>query len=258
LKAVNENVTSGYQVKEEFFEGPLDLLLHLVTKAKLDICEISLTRISEDYLAYLHHMQELNIEIESSFIVVFASLLEIKSRLLLPPAEPEETSQSPGEEQSPHELVRRLREYKRLKELSSFFSGKEEESLKSIPRRLNGSDDGPDRELYLSVTLADLLAAMQDVLNRSLEGPAESPMTIQKVQITVPERMKMIWKKILREGTILFEKILSGPHTRAEIIVSFLAVLELARLRKIRMVQEKFGAHITIIKKIASLTGGNR
>lgn len=254
MKAVSENVTSGYQVKEEFFEGPLDLLLHLVTKAKLDICEISLTKISEDYLAYLYHMQELNIDIESSFIVVFASLLEIKSRLLLPPAEPEETSQSSEEEQSPHELVRRLREYKRLKELASFFAGKEEESLKSIPRHLNGSE----RELYLSVTLADLLAAMQDVLNRALEGPAESAMTIQKVEITVPERMKMIWKKILREGTVLFEKILLDPHTRAEIIVSFLAVLELTRLRKIRIVQEKFGAHIMIIKKIAPLTGGNR
>lgn len=255
---MNENVTSGYQVKEEFFEGPLDLLLHLVTKAKLDICEISLTKISEDYLAYLHHMQELNIEIESSFIVVFASLLEIKSRLLLPPAEPEDTSQSSEEEQSPHELIRRLQEYKRLKELAAFFVVREEEALKSIPRHLNGYDDGSEREVYLSVTLADLLAAMQDVLNRALEGPAESAMTIQKVEITVPERMKMIWKKILREGTVLFEKILSGPHTRAEIIVSFLAVLELTRLRKIRIVQEKFGSHIMIVKKISALAGGNR
>ncbi len=249
---MNNSAATGYQVKEEFFEGPLDLLLHLVNRERLDICEISLARISDDYLAYLHHMQELNIDIESSFIVVFASLLEIKSRLLLPPAPPDENSQAQEEEQSPHELVMRLREYSRLKELGAFFADRAEESSRCIPR----PGDGLEPDYYLGLTAADLLAAMQDVLNRSLEEAQEGPLSIQKVEISVPERMKMIWKKILREGTILFDRILFGSRSRTEIIISFLAILELTRLRKIRIVQERLNDRITIIRKKTQLTGG--
>lgn len=238
----------SYQVKLELFEGPLDLLLHLVTKEKLDICEISLAQISDQYIEYLKLMEQLNIEIESSFLVVFASLIEIKSRLLLPPAPSEEPQLTFEEESSSAiDLVEKLKEYKKYKDAALKLQVMEKDAVRAYPRWYNEEFED-DSHHFLDVSLFDLMDAIQNLmLRKSLE---EEKLELRRTVITIPQCMKEIWEVLLLSPRTSFLKLFTYIPTREEVIVTFLALLELTRLRKIRIVQEVKGGEIFIIKRM--------
>ncbi|MCD6309128.1 MAG: segregation/condensation protein A [Candidatus Eremiobacteraeota bacterium] len=229
----------SYRVKITDFEGPLDLLLHLIQKEELDICELSLALIADQYLDYVQHARELNLEIETSYIVIFAELLEIKSRVLLPTPLPA----SVDEEDVPEsDLVERLREYKRLKEGANQLELLHRYSSICYPRSRFVNPYG-DR-MVLSVTPSDLVTAFEEVMERRAES--KKIVTIRRPAILMADKIDDIWRIVLKERFLEFAMIASTCSTRAELVASFVALLELARRRKLRLLQKNWKDNLKI------------
>jgi segregation and condensation protein A len=211
-----------YQVKLENFEGPLDLLLHLIRENQVDILNIPIALIAEQYLAYVKMMEELDLAVAGEFLVMAATLVHIKSRLLLPPEEPSE-----GEEplEDPRtELVDRLLEYQRFKEVAGELAVREAEQGARFRRGgppLVGEVEGP-----LSLSLFDLLAAFRRVLQRAEGGPV---LEITRETLDVGQRLLHILDVLSGQSPVPFEALFAGQGSRAELIVTFLALLELLR-----------------------------
>jgi len=234
-----------YSVKLSSFEGPLDLLLHLIDKDQINIYDIPIAQITSQYLAYLDAMQSLDMDVASEFLVMAATLISIKARMLLPrPAKNSET----GEEEGPdprEELVLRLLEYRRFKEAASYLKTRERQVGKVYAR--NNSVEMyqhlfKPREPLGGLTLNKLLQALQGVLTRAganLSIPGE----ITREEIQVPEKMRQLLAMlVLYPRGLSFSQVFAGNSSRAEMIVTFLAVLELLKLGQIRAEQpEAFG-----------------
>jgi len=233
----------GYQVRLEIFEGPLDLLLHLVDKAKLDITEVSLAAISQQYWDYLQLLRDLDLEIEGSFLVVFATLMEMKSRILLPPVPGEvleETGEDPGKA-----LVARLLEYKRYREAAQTLEDRARWSETSFPRP--AAEPGP-ADIFIDCTLFDLIDALRGVLER-VEGADQGPrLAYQKVQFSVPQKTQVILGLLKRIQRVRFQELFASAADREEVIVTFLALLELAFKRRITLFQEGPGGEIWVMR----------
>jgi segregation and condensation protein A len=234
----------SYEVKLEIFEGPLDLLLTLITREKLDITEISLAKVATQYWEYLALMQELNLEIESSYIITMAQLLEIKSRHLLPgEPKPEPEPLSPEEMES--DLVERLKEYRKFKEASLGLGRMEQQTIVCLPRP---QQDAPgERLIFMELSPLALLDAMQEIMRRA-EICRDRPITMEKVLLSVPDKMSEIMR-LLRPGQScdllrLVEKDLSRHH----IITTFLALLELVRQKRIYIDQDCVFGTITVTR----------
>ena len=214
-----------YQVKLEMFEGPLDLLLHLIREHQLNILDIPIATITDEYLRYLALMQELDLEVAGDFLLMAATLIHIKSRMLLPP---EEAAEGEGaEEEDPRaELVDRLLEYKKFKEAAQTLGVLEtEQSL--LHRRgapaMELTVEGP-----LSVSLVELMRAFRDVLRRA-DVPA--PLEITPEELNVGQRIVHLLDRLAAESPLEFTNLFAGSTRRAEIIITFLALLELLRRR---------------------------
>ena len=244
-----------WQVKLDIFEGPLDLLLYLVTKEQLDITAISLARVADEYFAYLKTLQMaaleaqaagFDLDVESEYLVVFACLLELKSRLLLPPEPDAEMPDGFDLERDTeeHDLLERLKEYKRYKEASNQLQDRERQSLQMFPRP--AMEDEPlevDENVGLDVSLPDLLEALRKLLESNQRRKRSNRgLRLQRVAVSVPQRMKEILASLADRGEAglrtQFMELFEDEVSRPEIIVTFLAVLELARLRRIRVSQE--------------------
>ncbi len=233
--------STNYRVHLPAFEGPLDLLLSLVDKEKLDITEISLAAVASQYQAYLEGLERLNLELESSYVVVFAQLLEIKSRVLLPdpPVEfmPEVWIDDGGpspEEQAENNLVEQLKAYKQLKEAADWLGQREVSSLARYPHPCELAEpDVPE----LDVSLAALASAWVR-MDTSLKGP-RVPVELKRIEISVPERVQQIWNWLTKKPRALFSELLGHKPNRQLAVVTFLALLELARRHRVRLTQEK-------------------
>jgi len=227
------------RIKTPAFEGPFDLLLHLIRENKIDIYDIPISLITSQYLEYIEIMKELNLEIAGDFLVMAATLIQIKSRMLLPPDE-----ETPSEEQEDprRELVERLLEYQRYKEAAVDFRTKEDEWLKVFHREpLSDEEEG---ELYLfDLSLFDLLDAFRKILDKA---PPEI-VSITKETLTVKNRMSMIMEIIEEHETVRFEDLFREGITRIYLIVTFVALLELIRLGLARAYQEKEFGNIWVI-----------
>ena len=227
------------KIKIPVFEGPFDLLLHLIRENKIDIYDIPISVITSQYLEYIEIMKELNLEIAGDFLVMAATLIQIKSRMLLPPDE-----ETPSEEQEDprRELVERLLEYQRYKEAAVDFRTKEDEWLKVFRREpLSDEEEG---ELYLfDLSLFDLLDAFRKILDKA---PPEI-VSITKETLTVKNRMSMIMEIIEEHETVRFEDLFREGITRIYLIVTFVALLELIRLGLARAYQEKEFGNIWVI-----------
>ncbi|MBI3927138.1 MAG: segregation/condensation protein A [Armatimonadetes bacterium] len=237
---------TGYQVQLPQYEGPLDLLLELVGRLRLDITEISLAQVAGQYQAYLESLHELNVEIESSYVVVFAQLLEIKSRVLLPePPPPEEPESSQQEEEgSGADLVERLKTYKAFKEMAEWLGEREASSSARYPHPC----ELPEPDIpALELSLASLAAAMSR-LDRSTRAP-RPPVEVKRVEISVPQRAQQIWQWLTSRPRALFRELLGKKPSRGLIVVTFLALLELARREQVRLRQERFGDEIEVTRK---------
>ena len=224
----------SYQIKLEVFEGPLDLLLHLIKKNELNIYDIPVSLITQQYLEYIDLMKELNLEIAGEFLLMAATLTYIKSKMLLPC---EEKASEEEEEDDPRaELIRRLLEYKRFKEAAEEL-GNRGEIWRDIFYNPNDlPEEGGGEEALLEVGIFELIEAFRDVLQRI---PDKTSMEIVPDELTVREKMTTIIERLDITGTegLTLLSLIDDGYSRRSIVVTFLALLELARLRLIMLFQ---------------------
>jgi segregation and condensation protein A len=230
--------TSPYSIKIPVFEGPLDLLLHLLKQNKIDIYDIPISLITRQYLEYIELMKELNLEIASEFLVMAATLIYIKSRMLLPPDEVIETEEA---EDPRAGLVQRLLEYQAVKEASVHLRAREEHWANAFARPQEEAEEPcfePELCLF-DVNLFDLLGALKKVLSRM---PAETVM-ITREALTVKDKIALILERMEQEATLRFEALFENERTKLQIIVTFLALLEILKLGLLRASQvDEFGS----------------
>jgi segregation and condensation protein A len=232
-----------YNIKLPAFEGPLDLLLHLIKDNKLDIYDIPISLITGQYLEYIEMMKELSLEVAGDFLVMAATLIQIKSRMLLPPDEQAE----PEQREDPRlELVQRLLEYKTFKDAASILKEREEEWQKVFVREQEADDDEEKvpTELYLfDVNVFDLLGAFKKMFD---SAPPEV-LTITRETLTVKDKIFLIIDVLENLECIRFEELFKDNKTRPQLIVTFLALLEILKLGLARVYQEKEFGKIWII-----------
>jgi len=213
-----------YQVRLSQFEGPLDLLLHLIRRDKIDIYDIPISHITKEYLAYIEIMQELELEVAGDFFVMAATLMRIKAQMLLP----RRTEIEGEEEEDPRdELVRNLLEYKKFKEAAQHFSEMEEDRRRVFTRPGVPAAAACEPDQTIEVTVFDLFGAFKKVLE---ELKKQVTYRVRRETVTLEEKIEAI-RDMLRERTeVLFTELFEGGFDRASIIVTFLAILELVRL----------------------------
>ncbi|HTG02140.1 MAG TPA: segregation/condensation protein A [Nitrospirota bacterium] len=236
----------SYQIKLEIFEGPMDLLLHLIRKHELDIYSIPVALITQQYLEYLELMKSLDMEIAGDFLVMASTLTHIKSKMLLPPPEHPEDEEDGVDPRA--ELIRRLLEYKSFKEAASSLAEKEETWSQVYTRQAERAPDVPadDDPLLFDFHLFDLLAALKDVMARVPDAGFE--VTAEAVSIT--EKISQILARLEVADSLLFADLFEGSSSKAQVIGTFLALLELVKTRVVKAVQiEQFGA-IRIMKAV--------
>jgi segregation and condensation protein A len=239
----------SYAVKLDTFEGPLDLLLHLISKAKVKIEDISITQITQQYLEHLDTMQQFNIEIASEFLVMAATLLYIKSCTLLPKVKVE--SDADEDEPDPRqELIARLIEYKRYKEAGEML-GKRKSVYDGIYSKLpeeyiSGSDS---RELILDADINDLCHAFLKVIhNKGMHIKQATVHKISREPITLGQRMAQLLNILEIESKISFFGLFTPMDERSDIILTFLALLEMLKDNRIKLIQDGLFDDIIIIR----------
>jgi segregation and condensation protein A len=231
----------SYKVKLEVFEGPLDLLLYLIKKNELDICDIPIASITEQYLEYLDLMRMLDLNIAGEFLVMAATLIHIKSKMLLPP---EEIEILPVEEEDPREeLVRRLLEYKKFKEVAGVLQDLEVQRKKMFTRT-SAVDLGPN-ETFFEASLFDLISALTRVLKNV---PKDFFQEIVKDEFTVEQKVHDLLRMMVKTPVLYVSELFKNAKNKIEIIATFLAILELIRLKEIIVVQNEKFAEIEIIR----------
>jgi segregation and condensation protein A len=236
---------SPYKVTLGIFEGPLDLLLHLIRENEIDIYDIPIAKVTEQYLAYLSLMESLDLEVAGEWLVMAATLLEIKSRMLLPEDPKEQESEE--EKIDPRlELVERLIEYEKFKSAANVFREREEERAKVFGRGALELDFDLKPTIVLdNITATDLLGMLQRILSDVGE---EEVTSIQRRKITVKIRMREIWRKIgAAGGQLVFQDLFDDVDSRVEVVITFLALLELLKSQQVKVKQAKAFAPIQII-----------
>ncbi len=226
-----------YKVQLEVFEGPLDLLLYLIRKEEIDIHDIPIEQITAQYLHYIDLMRVLDLNVTGEFLVMAATLLMIKSRLLLPPEEREVPDAEEEEEDPRWDLVRQLVEYKKFKDAALQLHQLEELRLDAFVREGDVVHWGPASDLPLEdVGLFDLLSAFNQALQRVGK---EDLQEIFSEHFTVGEKIDALLDLVKSQKRVLLSSVFSGMRSRAEIVVTFLAMLELIRLRQITACQDR-------------------
>lgn len=237
------------KIKLDNFEGPFDLLFHLIEKEELNIYDIPIAKITEQYLIYIQEMLQLDLEVASEFLVMAATLLAIKARMLLPKP-PKSNDDAQHQEDPRTELVEKLLEYKKYKAASDFLRLRAGQAAQAITR--------PDEsEYFLSlfgepeltgVSLLQISDAFAKILARLDKIPPI--IKLKKREITVGDKMDFILKKLMQGKHYTFEELFEFPSTRMELVITFLAVLELIRLRKVLVKQKDAFGEIFIFKRI--------
>ncbi len=233
------------------FEGPLDLLLHLIRKHELDIFDIPIAFVTEEYLAYIDAMESLDLGIAGEYLVMAATLLQIKSRMLLPKPEVEE-DELDGFEEDPRELlVRRLLEYQRYKDVAESLGGRELMG-RDVFRRPSRADRYRDEAGPGDLMPLDLFHLLDAFRRAVADRPAEAlhevtpeSMSLKQAVSTVAEHLQARPRCTLTELLLLF-----SPHpTRIDIVITFLALLEMAKLRMIRLFQARLTESELIVER---------
>lgn len=220
----------SYKIKLEIFEGPLDLLLYLVKKDHLNIYDIPIAKVTEQYLQYLELMQLLNLSIAGEFLVMAATLTQIKSKMLLPA---EENPQLEAEEEDPRaELIRRLLEYEKFKEIAQNLKDREvqqQEVFKRPPAKEEQAP-APEKSLYFEASLFDLISAFSKALE---DIPKQLFYEVIKDEFTIEQKVHDILHLLLEVESIQLSALFKRAKSKIEIIVTFLAILELIRVKEI-------------------------
>ncbi len=235
----------SYRIKLEVFEGPFDLLLYLIRKEELDIYDIPISQITEQYSQYIELMRILDLDIAGEFLVMATTLMHIKSTMLLP----EEGLTEEEEEEDPREaLMQQLLEYRKYKEAASILEQRELQQQDILTRP--GMDE--EAEVLLDVNLFDLLGALSRVLERLKEEPVRE---IVRDETTVKEKIRFIVNILMKEKRVNFTRIFTRCKSRSEAIVTFLALLELIKLQEVRIKQRSQFGEI-YLSRAQKLTAG--
>ncbi len=236
----------NYRVKLNDFEGPLDLLLFFIKRDQLDIYDIPIARITQEFLDYVHYIRMLDLEIAGEFIVMAATLMQIKVRMLLPH---EEGIEELIEEDPRKELADRLAEYARFKEAARNFGHLEEEGSKLFYRTYFRHDEReyvpPEEEDLKNVTLIDLISAFKRAMDKLEATPYHN---IQRINVTIEEQIDYLVAAVQDKPTLHFLEIAAGIHERIRLVVTFIALLELIK-RNILRIQTSGGFNDFIITK---------
>lgn len=235
----------AYNVKIDVFEGPFDLLLHLVRVNEMDIYDISISNITNQYLSYIKEMQKLDLEVAGEFLVMAATLIHLKARTLMPPLSPDQ--EDPEEEEvdeeyqnirSAQDLMRQLIEYRQFKELASRLSQREEDQLRIFYRNallpnLGTSERGEQQEMNEDISL--LFSAFARVLKYTEGRPTHH---VVEEEYSVEEKIEIIKKSLLLDKHVNVSQLFKRCINKSEIITMFLAMLEVCRLKLSRVIQK--------------------
>jgi segregation and condensation protein A len=236
----------NYKIKLDIFEGPLDLLLYLIKKNDMDIINIPIVEITDQYMAFIDLMKMLDLDTVGDFLVMAATLMQIKSRMLLPP----DPSEIEEEEDDPRdELVKRLQEYKRFKEIADVLKEKETERKQLFSRQYEEETlkkfKKDAKEVYFEANLFDLINAFSAALQKV---PEEIIHEIIKEEYTVEKKIHDILHVLLKQQSIRLNELFEQSHSKMEVVVTFLAVLELIRLKEIKAIQKRAFSEIEILR----------
>jgi len=238
---------TDYQVKFPVFEGPLDLLLYLIKKEEVDIYEVNLTQLATQFLEYIEVMRELDLDIAGEFLVMASTLMYIKSRELLP-VEQQVVTEGEDEGEDPRwELIRQLVEYKKFKDAAAQLAtleAKQEATYARVPVKPVFEDDAPVAKPQ--VGLFDLLNAVNAILKRV--NQREDLCDIFEDKWSVSEKIESLRTLILAHSRLRFSELFAGATSRTEVVVTFLALLELIRLHVIQCTQSEHFGEIDIVR----------
>lgn len=238
--AVSENENS-YIVSIEKFSGPLDVLWELIKKSKIDIMELSISEITEQYIAFLKKIEEMDVKLASDFILMASELLYYKSRALLPSGAVEDEYFT---QPLPPELIQKLLEYKKYQKVSEELRNCFEVQNNAFARTNIPGELG-EEEYYYDVSLYELLKAFSAVLNST---PAVESREILFDEILVSDKIDQITQLLKEKESILFDEIFTGIPGRAEIIASFLALLEMTKTGIVKIQQHRVFGDIRIVR----------
>lgn len=238
--------TNKYAIRLDNFEGPLDLLCHLVDKNKMDINEVSISQITDQYIEYINAMQELNLDITSEFLVMASTLVYLKSKSLLPKQVEDEA------ELTEEELIHRIIEYKKYKEISK----KLKEQFEMYSKRFYKIPDKielPNRKLEENYSKDLIEEAYKKLLDRNKEKVNKNAINIEKIAIvetvTVTSKVKDIFRELVKKPKFIFNKLCkTKKYTKLETVTAFTGLLELTRRNKVTTQQEKIFGDITVEK----------
>ena len=239
-----------YEVKLEIFEGPLDLLLHLIHKNELDIFDIPIATITDKYLEYLDIMKAFNIDVAGDFLVMAATLIHIKSKMLLPGLIDEDEEEDPRVE-----ITRPLLEYMRFKEIAGELSERDllyrDVFARQIPPHFQAQME--EEESQLDVSLFQLMDAFKRIVEQRLPGVQ---LKFQRNKWSVKEKTEIVMARLKQGGVLFFHELFSEDRTLSELVVTFLAVLELTHLGLIKVFQPTLESEIRLVPSFDE-NGGN-
>ena len=238
--------TKKYAIKIDNFEGPLDLLCHLIDKNKMNIYDINISEITDQYIEYLNEQEKMNLEIASEFLVMASTLLFLKSKKLLPKQEEEE------EEITEEELIRRIIEYKKFKEISKVFK---QNYLSYSNRYFKGQEQIllPKQKLEKDYDNTIIPKLYEELVKRNEEKVNKNAKNIEKIAITdnytVASKVREMFKILIKQKKFVFNKLFSiKKHNKEEVVTAFSGLLELSRRSKVETTQEELFGDITVEK----------
>jgi len=236
-----------YTIKLQEFEGPLDLLLFFIKRDELDIYNIPISRITKEFLEYIHYMESLDLEVAGEFLVVAAELMQIKVKLLLPPELGEEEEVDPRAN-----LVKRLVEYKRFKEVAATMSMQEDEARKVFYRSYYEADprtitEAEEDSSLRDVSLFDLIASFRFAVERM---PKKFVHEVVRLNVTIEEQIEYILDYFSRRSEATFLELVQEMQEKIRIVVTFIALLELIRAKRILVRQSETFGDVSIMRNI--------
>lgn len=238
------------KIQLESFEGPLDLLLYLIRKDEVDIYNIPIAQVTDQYIRYIDMMKILDLDGVGDFLVMAATLLQIKSKMLLPP-DPTEVAEV---EDPRTELVRRLEEYQLIKEAAEQLRLKAEQRQDLFARRADAealaSLREDSREVYFEANLFDLITALTQAM---VNKPVKSIYEVEREEYTVEEKVHSILQLLVDRPRMMLRDLFEGARDRLELIVTFMAVLELCKMKEVVIAQKRMFADIELLRNTENI-----
>ncbi len=240
--------TNKYNIKIENFEGPLDLLCHLIDANKMDIYDVNINEITDQYLAYINKMEELDLEVTSEFLIMASNLLYIKSRKLLPRQESDE------EMMTEEQLIERIIEYKQYKEITLKFKDLFQNGSKVFYKNVPEKIELPKQVIDVTMEYAILAAIYEKIVSRNKEKVNKNAKNIEKIAVidnyTVGDTVKTMFRELVRNRKFTFNKLFSKKNCAPqEVVTAFSGLLEMSRRDKVTTEQEELFGDIEVMKK---------